>query len=55
MYNAGVSPEALQQVKNEGQRERQYKAPLFAMPIKHIKMAESKRLRREKKREREPE
>lgn len=52
MYNAGVSPEALQQVKNEGQRERQYKAPLFAMPIKHIKMAESKRLWREK-RERE--
>lgn len=54
MYNAGVSPEALQQVKNEGQRERQYKAPLFAMPIKNVKMAESKYCGG-KKREREPE
>lgn len=55
MYNAGVSPEALQQVKNEGRREWQYKPPLFAMTIKHIKKAESKRLWRGKKRKREPE
>lgn len=60
MYNAGVSPEALQQVKNEGQREavrengntkifNNTKPPFFAMSIKHIEMAESKRLWKKKR------
>lgn len=51
MYNAGVSPEALQQGRNEGQREavRENGTTLFAMPIKHKKKAETKKLWREKR------